>query len=85
MNFSKVEEGEKAVYSAIDFDPEEYKKDVGVSGKLMKETKEELLMNRWRFPSLSLHGIEGLCNLPSSTCLPHLTYIYHNFARSEKF
>lgn len=54
-----VTKDEASVYEAIDFDPEEYKKDIGVKGKLMKDTKEELLMNRWRFPSLSLHGIEG--------------------------
>ena len=32
---------------------------MGISNKLMKDSKVDLLMNRWRFPTLSLHGIEG--------------------------
>jgi hypothetical protein len=31
----------------------------GLSDKLLKGTKEEILMARWREPTLSLHGIEG--------------------------
>jgi len=50
---------EKEIYEKIDFDIDVYKNDIGCVGKLMKETKEGVLMNRWRFPSLSLHGIEG--------------------------
>jgi len=53
-----VTDEELASYGPIDFDLEEYKKDVGVE-KLLKSTKQEILMNRWRFPSLSIHGIEG--------------------------
>ncbi|KAG9479124.1 hypothetical protein GDO78_012670 [Eleutherodactylus coqui] len=49
---------EQAIYEAIDFDLEEFAKDVGAS-KLLHESKEQILMHRWRFPSLSLHGIEG--------------------------
>ena len=45
-------------YDPIDFDLEEYRKDVGVE-RLLHDKKEEILMHRWRFPSLSLHGIEG--------------------------
>jgi acetylornithine deacetylase/succinyl-diaminopimelate desuccinylase-like protein len=30
-----------------------------VSNKLLNDDKTSLLMGRWRFPSLSLHGIEG--------------------------
>ncbi|VDK56378.1 unnamed protein product [Anisakis simplex] len=36
----------------------EYRESVGAK-KLMKSSKVELLMSRWRNPSLSLHGVEG--------------------------
>uniref|UniRef100_A0AAQ5ZZZ5 Peptidase M20 dimerisation domain-containing protein n=1 Tax=Amphiprion ocellaris TaxID=80972 RepID=A0AAQ5ZZZ5_AMPOC len=49
---------ETKLYEKIDFDLEEYCKDVGV-GQLLHDTKEQILMHRWRYPSLSLHGIEG--------------------------
>lgn len=75
---------ETQLYEKIDFDLEEYCKDVGVR-KLLHSTKasrgrrqkvkrvhgaevepfsffvlqEQILMHRWRYPSLSLHGIEG--------------------------
>ncbi|XP_053719050.1 cytosolic non-specific dipeptidase [Synchiropus splendidus] len=49
---------EKKLYENIDFDLGEYRKDVGV-GKLLHDSKEDILMHRWRYPSLSLHGIEG--------------------------
>ncbi|GMT15188.1 hypothetical protein PFISCL1PPCAC_6485 [Pristionchus fissidentatus] len=55
---SKPTAEENATYTAIDFDKEEYRNDVGAYN-LTAETKEEVLMNRWRYPSLSLHGIEG--------------------------
>jgi len=51
-------EEEKKLYEKIDFDLDEYCKDVGV-GQLLHDTKEQILMHRWRYPSLSLHGIEG--------------------------
>uniref|UniRef100_A0A1A8HY19 Cytosolic non-specific dipeptidase n=1 Tax=Nothobranchius kuhntae TaxID=321403 RepID=A0A1A8HY19_NOTKU len=51
-------EEEKKLYEKIDFDLSEYCKDVGV-GHLLHDTKEQILMHRWRYPSLSLHGIEG--------------------------
>lgn len=49
---------ELELYKNIDFDPEDYRNDLGAV-KLQHETKEAILMHRWRFPSLSLHGIEG--------------------------
>ncbi|XP_036001153.1 cytosolic non-specific dipeptidase [Fundulus heteroclitus] len=51
-------EEERKLYEKIDFDLCEYCKDVG-AGKLLYDTKEQILMHRWRYPSLSLHGIEG--------------------------
>ncbi|GIY26900.1 cytosolic non-specific dipeptidase [Caerostris extrusa] len=49
---------EEKLYENIDFDPEEYRKDIGCD-KLVRVDKKKTLMRRWRFPSLSLHGIEG--------------------------
>ena len=58
----KVTDDEMKTYENIDFDPETFKNDIGCPSRLLRPTKEELLMNRWRFPSLSLHGIEGFTN-----------------------
>ncbi|CAD6193058.1 unnamed protein product [Caenorhabditis auriculariae] len=49
---------ERKRYKDIDFNPADYKKEMGAQGLLSNE-KETLLQNRWRNPSLSLHGIEG--------------------------
>ncbi|XP_051879011.1 cytosolic non-specific dipeptidase-like isoform X2 [Pristis pectinata] len=51
-------EEEKNLYDKIDFDIEEYCKDVGTC-QLLHSTEEQILMHQWRYPSLSLHGIEG--------------------------
>jgi len=51
-------DAEKKMYEPIDFDVHEYCKSVGAT-KLCKHTKEEVLMARWRYPSLSIHGVEG--------------------------
>ncbi|VDO99273.1 unnamed protein product [Soboliphyme baturini] len=53
-----VTEEERASYRKIDFDVAEYRKSIGVQ-RLLHEDKAELLMHRWRYPTLSLHGIEG--------------------------
>ncbi|XP_072907997.1 cytosolic non-specific dipeptidase isoform X2 [Hemitrygon akajei] len=49
---------EKKLYDKIDFDIEGYCKDVGTC-QLLHSTKDQILMHRWRYPCLSLHGIEG--------------------------
>lgn len=49
---------EKEVYKPIEFCLNAYKNDIGCE-VLQKETKEEVLQQRWRYPSLSVHGIEG--------------------------
>jgi nonspecific dipeptidase len=57
-----VTKEEEALYDTIDFDMEEFKEDNGiksVSDKLLHDDKKSLLMHRWRYPTLSLHGIEG--------------------------
>ncbi|XP_068951058.1 cytosolic non-specific dipeptidase [Petaurus breviceps papuanus] len=53
-----VTDEELLLYEKIDFDLEEYAKDVGAK-TLLHDSKEKILMHRWRYPSLSLHGIEG--------------------------
>ncbi|RUS77218.1 hypothetical protein EGW08_015022 [Elysia chlorotica] len=61
---------EKATYDPIDFDPEDYRKDIGAK-KLIHAEKPDLLMARWRYPSLSLHGIEGAFSAPGAkTVIP---------------
>lgn len=50
---------EQAIYDAISFDVPEYRKDIGCNKLNHKEDKTQLLMHRWRYPSLSIHGIEG--------------------------
>lgn len=50
---------EDALYDPIDFDPEEYRKDIG-TGRLLhsgEDSKKKTLQHRWRNPSLSIHGI----------------------------
>lgn len=53
-----VTKEELELYDKIDFDLEEYAKDVGTD-TLLHGCKKDVLMHRWRYPSLSLHGIEG--------------------------
>ncbi|XP_070562901.1 cytosolic non-specific dipeptidase-like [Ptychodera flava] len=55
---AEVTEEERKLYKDIDFDHEEYCRDIGAK-RLLHHEKEKTLMHRWRFPSLSLHGIEG--------------------------
>ena len=51
---------EEEKYVNIDFDVEEYRADIGTPGRLMHgKDKIKTLMSRWRYPSLSLHGIQG--------------------------
>mmetsp|Transcript_99085 Transcript_99085/g.285900 ORF Transcript_99085/g.285900 Transcript_99085/m.285900 type:complete len:508 (-) Transcript_99085:1622-3145(-) len=48
---------ETALYDTIDFDVDEFKKEQRVH--TFENDKTPLLMGRWRYPTLSLHGIEG--------------------------
>lgn len=54
----ELTEAENNLYGPIDFDMEEYRRDIGAP-KLMHDKKEHVLQNRWRNPSCSVHGIEG--------------------------
>jgi nonspecific dipeptidase len=55
---AKLTDAEKKLYDVIDFDMEDYRNDLGAR-KLIHDQKPDVLMHRWRYPSLSLHGIEG--------------------------
>ncbi|XP_064836318.1 cytosolic non-specific dipeptidase-like isoform X1 [Oncorhynchus masou masou] len=67
---ANVTDEEKKLYEKIDFDVVEYAKDIG-AGKLLHDTKEAILMHRWRYPSLSLHGIEGaFSDVGAKTVIP---------------
>ncbi len=49
---------EKALYDNISFDLEQFKQSNGLNALLTDDPKQ-LLMDNWRNPSLSIHGIEG--------------------------
>uniref|UniRef100_A0A0K0G409 Cytosolic non-specific dipeptidase (inferred by orthology to a human protein) n=1 Tax=Strongyloides venezuelensis TaxID=75913 RepID=A0A0K0G409_STRVS len=49
---------EEELYEKIDFDVKSYADDIGAK-KLISMDKKQILMNRMRYPSLSLHGVEG--------------------------
>jgi len=55
---AKVTPEEEKLYDNIEFDMEDYRNDMKHE-RLIHPTKQEVLMHRWRHPSLSLHGIEG--------------------------
>ncbi|KAG7469952.1 hypothetical protein MATL_G00134320 [Megalops atlanticus] len=63
-------EEERKLYENIHFDVEEVKKEMGIN-HFLQDTKEGILMARWRYPSLSIHGIEGAFSDPGSkTVIP---------------
>uniref|UniRef100_A0A8C0JEQ6 Peptidase M20 dimerisation domain-containing protein n=1 Tax=Chelonoidis abingdonii TaxID=106734 RepID=A0A8C0JEQ6_CHEAB len=67
---ASLTEEEKKLYEAIEFDLEEYKNNSGVK-KFLYDTKEEILSHLWRYPSLSIHGIEGAFHEPGiKTVIP---------------
>jgi len=66
-----VTKDEEALYPDIDFDPEDYKNDIGASKLINDGNKMKILMARWRNPSLSIHGIEGAFSEPGAkTVIP---------------
>lgn len=68
---AKVTDEELASYDNIDFDVEDYKNDLQTAKLVNDKDKVKTLMARWRFPSLSLHGIEGAFSDPGSkTVIP---------------
>jgi nonspecific dipeptidase len=49
---------EESLYHAIEFDCVQFRTEVGTE-RLIHDNKVKTLTHRWRYPSLSLHGIEG--------------------------
>jgi len=61
---------EKALYGPIAFTMDNLYESLG-SKTSIHEDKEHTLMGRWRYPSLSLHGIEGAFSAPGAkTVIP---------------
>ncbi|RWS28928.1 cytosolic non-specific dipeptidase-like protein [Leptotrombidium deliense] len=65
-----VTEEERKLYEPIDFDCSVYRDEIGCN-QLRQQKKEDILMSRWRYPSLSIHGIEGAFSEPGAkTVIP---------------
>lgn len=63
---------EEKIYEAIHFDIDEFRNDIGAYRLAQGEQKVPLLMANWRYPSLSIHGIEGATHEQGhKTVIPH--------------
>ncbi|XP_076628449.1 cytosolic non-specific dipeptidase 2 [Colletes latitarsis] len=70
-NVAEITKEELESYKTIEFDVTEFKKSVGINRLAHNDDKIQLLMHRWRQPSLSLHGIQGAFSEPGSkTVIP---------------
>uniref|UniRef100_A0A0K2UGE7 CNDP dipeptidase 2 (Metallopeptidase M20 family) [Megachile rotundata] n=1 Tax=Lepeophtheirus salmonis TaxID=72036 RepID=A0A0K2UGE7_LEPSM len=54
-----VTSDEIELYNNVEFEVNEYKNDIGVNKLVTGDDKIKTLMATWRYPSLSIHGIEG--------------------------
>lgn len=62
---------EEALYKKIEFDVDFYRNSIGTNKLAHNEDKIKILMHRWRYPSLSIHGIEGAFSEPGQkTVIP---------------
>ncbi len=50
---------ELARYKDLDFKVSDYKTEIGTGNLITGDDKVKTLMAKWRFPSLSIHGIQG--------------------------
>lgn len=63
-------EEEKQMYETIELDLAEYRSSSHVE-RFLFDTKEDILMHLWRFPALSIHGIQGAFHEPGmKTVIP---------------
>lgn len=63
-------EDEKALYGPISYTMENLYESLGSKTSIFSD-KERTLMGRWRYPSLSIHGIEGAFSAPGAkTVIP---------------
>ncbi|KAF7988663.1 hypothetical protein HCN44_001236 [Aphidius gifuensis] len=68
---AEITDAELSSYKDIEFDVNEFRSTVGTKKLAHNEDKTQLLMHRWRYPSLSLHGIEGAFSEPGAkTVIP---------------
>ena len=62
---------EEKLYANVEFNIADYKQSIGYTTKWSNEDPKSLLMNLWRYPSLSIHGIEGAFSGPGGkTVIP---------------
>ncbi|KAJ8903492.1 hypothetical protein NDN08_004598 [Rhodosorus marinus] len=64
-----VSEEERRLYEDIEFDPVAWAKASKIPGVNGEMTKENVLMRKWRFPTLSVHGIKASSDY-KATCIP---------------
>ena len=65
-----LSEEEKSLYSSINFTMDNLYESIGSQTSIHPD-KERTLMARWRYPSLSVHGIEGAFGAPGAkTVIP---------------
>ena len=60
-----VTKKEDEIYATLDFSINDIHEAVG-SKNTISEDKKTALMNRWRNPSLSIHGVEGAFSAPGA-------------------
>ena len=64
-------EDEEDFFANVEFSVEEYKKALGYETIWETEDPKKILMNMWRYPSLTIHGIEGAFSGPGGkTVIP---------------
>lgn len=64
-------EQEESLYRGISFDLTDFQKEAGdVRSLIGGDNIKEVLMNRWRYPSLSIHGIEPYTGPGLKTVIP---------------
>ena len=63
---------EDQLYDDLDFNVNEFQQENKIiTGKTLYDNKKDLLQHRWRYPSLSIHGIEGAFSGPGAkTVIP---------------
>lgn len=65
-----VSEEEGGLYDTISYTMDDFHESLGSSTSIFSD-KKQTLMRRWRFPSLSIHGIEGAYSAPGAkTVIP---------------
>jgi nonspecific dipeptidase len=62
---------EEQLYEAIEFDMNEHAANFGLHKPIHQDSKEKHMQHIWRYPSLSIHGIEGAFSEPGAkTVIP---------------